>query len=83
MKILLLWMLLPGCISIGKFSQFYDTRHTIIQLDSAVYEGKVIYRIFSCSNNCGYRDTFPNPAFDSTVKAYTSFLLHKESQVNK
>ncbi|MES2649960.1 MAG: hypothetical protein V4717_23995 [Bacteroidota bacterium] len=78
MKVLLLWMLLTGCMSISKYSQFYDTRHSIIQLDSVEYGGKVIYRIFSCSNNCGYRDTFPNPAINNTVKAYHKLLMRKQ-----
>jgi len=70
MKILLLCLALTGCYNLSQYDLYSEAHHNMIQSDSAVANNKIVYRVFTCSNGCGYSDTFSNPSVNATIKAY-------------
>ena len=79
MKLLLLCLAISGCYALESHDYYYDSRHNMVEFDSVVYRGKLIYRVFKCQNNCGYFDTFPNPKVDESIKAFQKAMLTSDS----
>ena len=87
MRALMVSFIISGCYTINRLDRYDDTKHSIVESDSVVYNGKLIFRVFKCENNCGYNDTFPNPAVDETIKGYLKLMsiqqTARHSHLNK